>query len=99
MSKYYPPAHKAKTVSESPPSMSSKEASSVPTSHVQEKFQSCDLVRFVLRSGASLELTYESIEDVVESVAGRVCNAVCGCTVEGKHVSVEWDRVDYIMEG
>ena len=76
-----------------------KNASFAPTTHTRlDGFQSCDLVRFVLRSGASLELTSSSIEEVVESVAGRVCHAVCGCNLEGKRISFDWQNIDYIME-
>lgn len=58
----------------------------------------CDVVRFVLKSGAALDLTTESIDEVTESIAGKHCHAVCGCTVDGKKAAIEWNNVDYLVE-
>ena len=58
----------------------------------------CEVVRFVLISGAALELTADSIEEVVETWADKCCKAVTGCKVDGTQVAFLMDRIDY-MEG
>lgn len=60
--------------------------------------RNCELVRFVLISGAALELKTESIEEVVETWADKCCKAVVGCKRDGTLVAIGVDRIDY-MEG
>jgi hypothetical protein len=68
----------------------------MPTPHTAQT--ECELVRFVLRSGAALELETASIEEVVETWADKCCKAVTGRKRDGTMVAFEVDRIDY-MEG
>lgn len=58
----------------------------------------CEFIRFILKSGAALELRSDTIEEVVETWADKACKAVCGCKVNGKRAAVPVDNIDYMEE-
>ena len=60
--------------------------------------EDCLMVRFVLKSGAALELTEDSIDEVIGTWADRACKAICGCKQDGTKVVIPLDSVDYMED-
>ena len=56
------------------------------------------VIRFVMKSGASIELRKDSVEEVVGTIADKYCKAICGLKGDGAKVFFENDRVDWIEE-
>lgn len=56
------------------------------------------VLRFVLKSGAALELKEDSIDEVVGGWADKMCHAVVGIKVDGTKVLVPVASIDYMEE-
>lgn len=56
------------------------------------------IIRFVLKTGAALELTEETIDDVVGTWADRICKCICGCKTDGVKAVIPVDSIDYMEE-
>lgn len=56
------------------------------------------VVRFVLKSGAALELIEDSIDDIRGVWADRLCNGFCGEKEDGSKAFVPAGNVDYMEE-
>lgn len=57
--------------------------------------QTCMVIRFVLKSGAALELKEDTIEEVVGGWADRMCSSIAGYKVDGTKVLIPIASVDY----
>jgi len=57
-----------------------------------------ETVRFVLKSGAHLDLDLESVEEVTEAIAGVQCMCICANLIAGSKVIVPWQNVDFLTE-
>lgn len=55
-------------------------------------------VRFVLKSGAHLDLELDSVEEVTEFIAGIQCMCICANLIAGSKVIVPWQNVDFLTE-
>jgi hypothetical protein len=53
-------------------------------------------IRFVLKSGAALELKESSLDEVVGTWADRICKTVCGIKADGTKTVIPVDSVDYM---
>lgn len=95
---YAPKRHKEKGSSPAPTTTGKCAAS---TSEHPSTPSECDLgryIRFVLISGAALELDMDTIEEVTETWADKCCKAVCGMKADGVRVAIPVERVDYMEE-
>lgn len=79
------------------PPMFSEIEPSVSTSTTHHECQVCAVVQFVMKSGAALELDSDTVDEVVDVVAGRVHRAIYGVTVDGRRVAFDYDNVDYMI--
>lgn len=64
----------------------------------QEMAASQTLIRFVLKSGSALELTEDSIDEVIGTWADRMCKTICGCKPDGTKVIIPVESVEYMEE-
>lgn len=55
-------------------------------------------IRFVLKSGAMVELNESTLDEVVDSWADRMFKAICGTKADGTKALVPVDSVDYMEE-
>lgn len=60
--------------------------------------EACTFIRFVLKSGAALELSEKSLDEVVGTWADRMCKTVCGCKPDGTKCVIPVDSIDYMEE-
>lgn len=93
---YTAPKNSKANNSSPPPSSPTK--SCATTLPVLGELSTCDVVEFVLKSGAALELKVETIFEVVEPVADRLCRSVCGCLRDGRRTSIPVENIDYFVE-
>lgn len=96
---YAPKPNKAKGFKAAPIYTTAKCAAS--TSSPPLTPSACELVRyirFVLISGAALELDASTLEEVTETWADKCCKAVCGLKADGVKVAIPVERVDYLEE-
>lgn len=64
-----------------------------PEDHTSQRF-----VRFVLNSGAAIELSQETLEEVAGSWADRCSNAVCGQKADTARVAIPVANIAYVEE-
>lgn len=70
-----------------------------PTLPIQPS--ACDLVgyiRFVLKSGAALELGADSVEEVTGTWADKSCHAVTGIKEDGTKAAIPVENIDYMEQ-
>lgn len=58
----------------------------------------CTVIRFVLKSGAALELKEDTIHEVIGGWADRVCNSLAGCKVDGTRCLIPVGEISYMEE-
>lgn len=56
------------------------------------------VLRFVLKSGAALELIEDSVEEVVGGWADQMCRAIAGVRPDGSKVLIPVSGIDYVED-